>query len=723
MKTKLTAIVLIALATTFVAQAQNSFAIIVDSETYNHCKNEIEAYRESVTKSGLNAFILENDWDSPDEIRDTLFHYYNKKNLEGTVFVGDIPIAMIRKGQHFTTAFKMNEEILTMRDTSVPSDRFYDDFDLRFDFIKRDSVETNFFYYNLSPESAQIIDCDIYSGRIKPSSDRGDKYEELSRYLKKVVRIKEEKNHLDKVTSYTGDGSFSNSLVAWKDETITLGEQMPQIFATADGAKFYAWAMYPYLKDMLIAEIQRKDLDLVLFHEHGVPARQYLTGTPLADDLDSFYEIGKFHARNQFRRLIRRGKTHGEAVAEMTKTYGIDSSWYVNALTPEMIKADSLSDMKTGLVLDDIAKVKPNVKVALFDACYNGDFRESDWIANRYIMSEGDAIVCIGNSVNVLQDKSSSDLMGMLSCGYNVGQWQQQINILESHVIGDPTFAFAPSFDIDIPNLKNTSTRYWKKYLDDKYPCDIQGLALHKLFKLKYEGLSDLILKTYRTSEYYMLRLQCMHLLAHYYDGNYTKLLKESLDDPYEFIRRKGAYFASKVGSEDLITDLAEMYLREYNAKRVAFNIGFAAGHFNEDAFLCEFRRVLADADFIYDKDAFGKEAEKAFKSATGIRDMTAKYIADKEQKTSNRASYIGGMRNMPYPHLAEALINVVLDNSEEDKLRVRCAEVLGWFVRAHNRGMIVERLQSCLDNGADMPDVVRDEIIKTNNRLKAYMR
>ena len=109
MKTKLTAIVLIALATTFVAQAQNSFAIIVDSETYNHCKNEIEAYRESVTKSGLNAFILENDWDSPDEIRDTLFHYYNKKNLEGTVFVGDIPIAMIRKGQHFTSAFKMNE--------------------------------------------------------------------------------------------------------------------------------------------------------------------------------------------------------------------------------------------------------------------------------------------------------------------------------------------------------------------------------------------------------------------------------------------------------------------------------------------------------------------------------------------------------------------------------------------------------------------------------------
>ena len=102
---------------------------------------------------------------------------------------------------------------------------------------------------------------------------------------------------------------------------------------------------------------------------------------------------------------------------------------------------------------------------------------------------------------------------------------------------------------------------------------------------------------------------------------------------------------------------------------------------------------------------------------------MTARYIGDKNEKTSNRSSYIGGMRNMPYPHLADALITVVSDNTEEETLRIRCAEVLGWFVRAHNRGMIVEKLQSYLDNNIDVPEAVRDEIVKTNNRLKAYMR
>ena len=255
-----------------VAQAQNSFAILVDSETYRHCKDEIEDYRESVANGGLDAFIIEKKWECPEEIKDTLIHFYNTRSLEGTVFVGDIPIPMIRQGQHFTSAFKMDEDSKyhAMRDTSVPSDRFYDDFNLKFQFVGRDSVETHFYYYNLAADSPQRIECDIYSGRIKPSSDRGDKYEELSRYLKKVVRLKKETNYLDKVTSYTGDGSFSNSLVAWKEETITLKEQMPQIYETGDGAKFMIFAMYPYMTRcfegvvIIIIHIERCDNNRII---------------------------------------------------------------------------------------------------------------------------------------------------------------------------------------------------------------------------------------------------------------------------------------------------------------------------------------------------------------------------------------------------------------------------------------------------------------------------
>ena len=721
MKRKLITLAIAVLSTSLVAAAQNSFAIIVDSETYKHCKAEIEDYRESVSKDGLDAFILADDWACPQVIKDTLIHFYNTRKLEGTVFIGDLPIAMVRQGQHFTTAFKMDESAYAKRDTSVPSDRFYDDFDLKFNFVERDSVETNFFYYNLAADSPQVSACEIYSGRIKPSSDRGDKYEELSKYLRKVVRIKQEDNILDKMTSYTGDGSFSNSLVAWKDETVTLGEQLPQVFKTADGAKFYAWCMYPYLKEYLTQEIKRDDLDFIFFHEHGIPERQYLTGYPIAEDLDEYYEMGKFHARSIYKRYIRRGKTKEEASELIQNMFGIDTSWFANAFDPEIAKADSLADLKTGFILDDIARIAPNVRVALFDACYNGDYRESDCIATRYIMSDGNAIACLANSVNVLQDKSSSDLLGMLSAGYSVGQWQQHVHILESHVIGDPTFAFKSVYDFEKPDLLNKDIKYWKKFLDKKYPCDIQGLALHNLFKLEYEGLSDILLQTYMETDYYMLRLQCMNLLAHYNDGNYTKLLIAALDDPYEFIRRKGVHFAGMVGDPVFIDKIVEMYLNDYNSKRVAFNIYYTAGFFEGDTLLKAFEKAVQEADFIADKEAFCKYAAKQFKSSINMRNFSDENLKDKTLK--KRGSMLGGMRNMPYPMLADGLINLIKDTEEEETLRVRCAEILGWYVRAYNRAEIVEKLQTYLDSDVEIPAAVRNEVIKTKGRLKAYMR
>lgn len=109
------------------------------------------------------------------------------------VFVGDIPIPMLRKAQHMTSAFKMDEKNNDWRDSSVPSDRFYDDFDLQFDFLKQDSVENNFFYYNLAIKSPQQIRCDIYSARVKAVDNGEEPHAQISRYFKKVVAEHQDK--------------------------------------------------------------------------------------------------------------------------------------------------------------------------------------------------------------------------------------------------------------------------------------------------------------------------------------------------------------------------------------------------------------------------------------------------------------------------------------------------------------------------------------------------
>lgn len=718
-KTLLTAVAVFA-AATMTAQTR-SFAIVTDPQTFNNCKAAIETYRSAVCADGLDAFVVSRNWTNPDELKDSLMHYHKMRALEGAVFIGDVPIAMIRGAQHLTSAFKM-DETLPMRDSSVPSDRFYDDFDLKFDFLGRDSVERNFFYYNLAAESPQHISCDIYTGRIKSSEKRGDKYGEISRYLLKAVAAKSQDNPLDHLMSYCGSGSFSNSLAAWKDETITLKEQMPAAFDNgSDGAKFLFYAMYPDVKSTLLGEIARNDLDLALFHEHGVPERQYVTETPRANETDAYYYDAKYRMRQRIRTAVSRGKDAESVIEDIVKKYGITRDWVEDWNDPKTETGDSLYDAATGIMLDDIATAKPNVKMTIFDACYNGDFREDDCIASRYILSDGNALVGIGNSVNVLQDKSSSDLMGMLAEGYRVGEWMQQVNILESHILGDPTFHFTASADAVRPDLHNTNCRYWLKFTSHEYPCDIRGLALHKLYALNYNDLSPLLLKTWKESDEYMLRLQCLHLLEHYNDGNYEKVLKDGVDDPYEFIRRKSAFFMGKVGTPEMAAELADLYMRDYNSLRVAHNVGFVCAHFPDSLFLKEFEKKFAEADWIYDRELFHKKAENCFRAAFSIESSTGKIIGDKNN--GYRKFYISGMRNQPYPQYAERLLAIVRDSGEVENARVQCAEVLGWFIRAWNRKDIVAGIDAYMKSGEEMPEALRNELVKTKNRLGDYLR
>lgn len=707
-------------AATMTAQTR-SFAIVTDPQTFNNCKAAIETYRSAVCADGLDAFVVSRNWTNPDELKDSLMLYHKTRALEGAVFIGDVPIAMIRGAQHLTSAFKM-DETLPMRDSSVPSDRFYDDFDLKFDFLGRDSVERNFFYYNLAAESPQHISCDIYTGRIKSSEKRGDKYGEISRYLLKAAAAKSLDNPLDHLMSYCGSGSFSNSLAAWKDESITLKEQMPAAFDNgSDGAKFLFYAMYPDVKSTLLGEIARNDLDLALFHEHGVPERQYVTETPRANETDAYYYDAKCRMRQRIRTAVSRGKDAESVIEDIVKKYGITRDWVEDWNDPKTEAEDSLYDAATGIMLDDIAAAKPNVRMTIFDACYNGDFREDDCIASRYILSEGNALVGIGNSVNVLQDKSSSDLMGMLTEGYRVGEWMQQVNILESHILGDPTFHFTASEDAVRPDFHNTNCKYWLKFTSPKYPCDIRGLALHKLYALNYNNLSPLLLKTWKESDEYMLRLQCLHLLEHYNDGNYEKVLKDGADDPYEFIRRKSAFFMGKVGTPEMAAELADLYMRDYNSLRVAHNVGFVCAHFPDSLFIKEFEKKFAEADWIYDRELFHKKAENCFRAAFSIESSTGKIIGDKNN--GYRKFYISGMRNQPYPQYAERLLAIVRDSGEVENARVQCAEVLGWFIRAWNRKEIVDGIDAYLKSGEEMPEALRNELVKTKNRLGDYLR
>ena len=190
------------------SQHVTAFAIIVDEMTLEKTGGAVEAYRDALEADGLSTYIVSGNWKNPDEVKAEIIKLNKRKPvLEGVVFIGDIPVALIRNAQHMTTAFKMNEDEFPFPESSVPSDRFYDDLHLTFDFICQDSVNTSHFYYKLREDSPQQLRPTFYSGRIKyPEARGGDKYEAIAKYLAKAVREKKRANLLDCFVSFTGSG-------------------------------------------------------------------------------------------------------------------------------------------------------------------------------------------------------------------------------------------------------------------------------------------------------------------------------------------------------------------------------------------------------------------------------------------------------------------------------------------------------------------------------------
>ena len=176
-----------------------------------------------------------------------------------------------------------------------------------------------------------------------------------------------------------------------------------------------------------------------------------------------------------------------------------------------------------------------------------------------------------------------------------------------------------------------------------------------------------------------------------------------------------------KVGTPEMAAELADLYMRDYNSLRVAHNVGFVCAHFPDSLFLKEFEKKFAEANWIYDRELFHKKAENCFRAAFSIESSTGKIIGDKNN--GYRKFYISGMRNQPYPQYAERLLAIVRDSGEVENARVQCAEVLGSFIRAWNRKDIVNGIDAYLKSGEEMPEALRNELVKTKNRLGDYLR
>ena len=700
-----------------------SFAIVVDKQSYARVKSAIEASRDAIDRDGLATYILVDEWENPDAIREILKKLYADKKmpLEGVALVGDVPVPMIRDAQFLTSAFKMDQK-RPWQQSSIPSDRYYDDFDLQFDFLKQDSLQPLYFYYSLNPHSAMTIESDIYSGRIKPMAREGkDKYTVLANYLRKVVRLKAQQNPLNDLTMARGHGYNSESRDAWAGEQLALKEQFPSLFKSGNYIRFYDYdfnwpARIPYM-----TAVQRETADIVLFHHHGADDTQYLNGYPEGSGVNLSIDNIKRYLRSKVLTAYERKKDVEKTKQDYIKSLGVPSEWLDDALEPEVIRKDSLFNAGMDIHLSDIHAIRPNARFVMFDACYNGSFHLDDCIANAYIFGDGNTVVTQGNTVNTIQDKWPDEYLGLLACGVRIGQWGRHVHFLETHIIGDPTYHFANTVDpaLDMNRaivVSKKDNAMWYKLLN--YPnADVQCMALRKLYENHAPGLPELLQKTYEASLFGVVRMECMKLLYQMNSPELVDVLKLAVCDSYELVRRFAVQYIGNLGTDELIPALVYALLNENMSARVNYQARDAIMLMDMDKLTAEIKRQAGASGHWVNKEEVVQQLlslvqrnQNSWQSAAGV-------ISDLTSSAKDKSFDIVRQRNHPAVGAAELLIAFVLDSSRDMQLRITTVETLSWYTHSVKRPEIIAACEQLIRANENLQLV--NEAIKTKNRLK----
>ena len=710
----------------------SAFAIFIDSKSFDECREQVIAYKNVLESEGLATYILSAVWETPEQVKGEIARLSAKRPvLEGMVFIGDIPIARVRKGQHLTTAFKMNENSFPMAESSVTSDRFYDTPAMKFEYIGKDSVNERFFYYNLLGSGAQVIMPAYYSARIlvpqqlvKESGK--SRYELLADYLEKVVAAhKEEQNVLDDFIHFAGHGYNSDCLTAWRQQAIAFRDYFPDAFNNSEGNKFYNFRQDPVMKYALFTQLQKPGTDLFMFYEHGDPDVQFINGDYPASSTDDCIEQLKYSVRRGYARV--KPEKREDYIKDVTAHFGLNPQEFTQERILAHKRRDSTFAADRNILLPDIAKLRTSSRVTIFNACYNGSYHEKGYVAGYHIFNDGKTVVTQGNTVNVLQDKWAEQLICLLYMGARIGFWQNEVVTLESHLLGDPTFRFATpaslkeksdcGFDyLQINRILLTKgapamgaspafkggggngdaiEQYWSRMLNDKNPA-VRSLALKQLQKLNLYGemsadFSDIAYGIFKDDPSMTVRLQALYALGSCADANFVQAIKEGLGDPYEMIRRQSAHFAGKVGEESLVEYLCKAIEGNPEAQRVQYAAASALACFKIDSSL-----IRRYGDIVY---------------------MRESRLLDIESK--NAISELRTMRNYPSHWQADNLLSIMKDTSIELEKRLVLCESLGWCNYSVNREKIASALQAQLASETSMPGELKEEMTKTIKRLR----
>lgn len=287
------------------------------------------------------------------------------------------------------------------------------------------------------------------------------------------------------------------------------------------------------------------------------------------------------------------------------------------------------------------------------------------------------------------------------------------------HVIGDPTFAFAPKsnlgFDLN-KALVDAPLSFWKKQLTSSpYPA-IQAMALEKLFEADAYSPAQ-VLDFYKNSSSPLTRFTALMLLSQKPGDEFVEILSLGLNDSNELVRRFATILSGKNGSPKLIPALISAYANPLKGERVNFQIQGAMSLYDYDALIAELEKQRPYR-YAYDEKDMMEKAKKDIES----RHSNKKYEDDIANLTSEKPDirqarqFLRQLRNNPLHPSADTLLSYI-NKCDNEELLVTLVEALGWFNYSYRAPEVADRMvQIASDN--KFSEKVRKEAAKSAARL-----
>lgn len=641
---------------------ESGFAVVIDPKSYSEAQAEIDRYLEVVQSRGLYPILVIDRWGIPDSIRQELIrlHQDSKHPIEGCVLIGDIPVPMIRDAQHMASAFKMDQDRFPRIETHIPSDRFYDCFDLKFDYIDQDS--SRWYYYSLRADCPQKLNPTIYSARITPrDNERGERYDKLRRYMQRVNEADSKQIILDRVLMFGGDGNLSGSFAARIDAKMEFYDQFPWMKDQSQSVVYVDYTRDKFIKRRLTDELQNPRTDYALLSHHGDPTIQYLSGVRDPRDILQTFEFSNYH---------------------------------------------------------------PQTPLVSLDACYNGSFHLDDNIQEAYLFGEGNGtLLVLANSVNAIQDKWVNRYTGLLGLGMRAGYLAKFSTFMEFHLFGDPTFTFVksgdPGFDVN-DAIINADDRFWKKQLSNDYPA-VQQLAVHMLADSGPQW-SDVIMNRFWTSTTGMVRLSCLMELSRFKDDNFKKCITLALDDENEMTQRFAVIYAGKTGYPDLVTVIADMICDNNLSERVDFDLWNALRSFDSIQVYDAVHFVLPVQRYFYaNYDSIASAIDSTLEYYAGHQFYeTPKYLTSTKASQQGKLNAIYSIRLSPPHYYTTAILDYLNSKvpAQDSVIQKAAWEAIGWFDMSYRASDIAAAALKVSQDDS-YPVTVRKEALKTYNRTK----